>query len=158
MSTSKSKANGVAAVATDSKLLTKHLVLVHKPIYLGFYVGVDAEDDLDAVKKIRERFDSDDDLESKVTDLFGEARITAHTAVSQGVYINVLSESPQEIRGVYVNAGSDFDYEIGGSVYHSELDMRSVLNLADLPKAQQYMGGEIPVAFDLTNEQGMQTT
>jgi hypothetical protein len=152
MSTSQSKANGAEAVATDSKPLTKHLVLVHKPIYMGFYVAIDAKSDADAVDNVRKRFDSDEDLESKVTDLFGEARITAHAAVNQGVYVNVFSDSPEEIRGVYINAGSDSDYEVGGSAYHYELDMRPVINPTDLPKQQQYMGSEQLAAIDLTGQ------
>jgi hypothetical protein len=132
-------------VAVKSKNLTKHLVLVSKPIYMGVYVAIDAESDADAISKLQQRIDAGDEIESRLTDLFGEMRITAHGAVHA------------EHNG-FVNASMDSDYEVPQGQYHDELDMYGVVNpvvLAASENKNRETVHSLPV-FDLTNS-GYQT-
>jgi hypothetical protein len=143
------QAIGTAAVTPDSKPLAKHLVLVSKPVYMGVYVAIDAESDADAVSKLQERIDDDnDDISERLTDLFGEIRVMAHSAVNE------------EYKG-YVNAADDFDYELprGEGDYHGQMDMTCVVNPVAIDKIANYHGvsvDDLP-AIDLTNEQEIET-
>ena len=118
----------------------KFLVLVAKPVYMGFYVAVNALSKQDAVDKVKDQLNNEGPFEEKVTEMFGDMRVTAHGEV-------------REEFGGFVNSANDgWGYDIATD-YHGELDMDAVVAPADLAATARYMSTDVDSlpALDLDN-------